>query len=196
MLTVLMSGSWDYGWLTFFPLVSVFCNVVILLYNEKHIYFAERNVPELHAKLTQDIKKHFFTVRGQDWDSGWRSTLGRAGKENRPSILGGLAICWVVSQSRPAPELYTNVKYNTGWVLGLTWDSVLPRGALRRPRREPASPEPSFVVCPELASSTPFSFRSSGRGRGPPSPVCGREKAKPEKLPLCSQPAQGARGSH
>lgn len=52
-------------WMTdFFSLVSVFCNVVILLYNEKHIYFAERNVPELHAKLTQDIKKHFFTVRG------------------------------------------------------------------------------------------------------------------------------------
>lgn len=51
-------------WMTyFFPPVSVFCNVVILLYNEKHIYFAERNVPELHAKLTQDIKKHFFTVR-------------------------------------------------------------------------------------------------------------------------------------
>ena len=51
-------------WMTyFFPLVSVFCNVVILLYNEKHIYFAERNVPELHAKLTQDIKRHFFTVK-------------------------------------------------------------------------------------------------------------------------------------
>lgn len=31
--------------LLFFPLVSVFCNVVILLYNEKHIYFYRKECP-------------------------------------------------------------------------------------------------------------------------------------------------------
>lgn len=38
---------WVVGlWMAYFsPLVSVFCNVVILLYNEKHIYFYRKECP-------------------------------------------------------------------------------------------------------------------------------------------------------
>lgn len=70
------------------------------------------------------------------------------------------------------------------------------KGDLIGPRREPASPEPPCTVPPALVSYTPFnSCSSSSRGRGPQRPVCGWEKAEPEKLPLCSQPAQKARGA-
>lgn len=125
------------------------------------------------------------------------STLERARKENRPSILGGLVIFpltkegrgWVLS--RPFQLRNPTPMHGAGAEFGIH----PPNGALTGPRRKLASPKPPFVVRPALVSYTSFSSRGSSRGRGPRSPVCGWEKAKPEKLPLCSQPAQRARGA-
>lgn len=96
---------------------------------------------------------------------------------------------------RPAPEPYKNSNYDQGQGAEAEFGIQSSQGGPERAQRKPASPEPPFVVCPALASYTPFSIHRSGRDRGPQSPVCGWEKAEPEKLPLCSLPAQVARGA-
>lgn len=49
-----------------FPLLYLFSVMWSYYFIMKNIYiFAERNVPELGSRLTQDIKKHFFTVKGE-----------------------------------------------------------------------------------------------------------------------------------
>lgn len=86
----------------------------------KNIYiFTERNVPELQAKLTQDIKKHFFTVRVRAETPGGTRRLGRAGGGSRPSILGGQAAVLLEERGEAGgsaipsvPESHTNVHDN------------------------------------------------------------------------------------
>lgn len=61
----------------------------------KNIYFTGRNVPELHAKLTQDIKKHFFTVRAEDGNPGGTSVL-----ERKQHLHAGRVSCALLKHRR------------------------------------------------------------------------------------------------
>lgn len=116
-------------WMTyFFSLVSVFCNVVILLYNEKHIYFAERNVPELHA-VNLRHKDAPLHCQGLGLKLAECPRWKEQGKENRPSILGGLVIFPSQQKREGYPPGPSSSGAPTQWmVLGLNLGFILPMG--------------------------------------------------------------------
>lgn len=84
-------GSWDYGWLTFSPPVSVFCNVVILLYNEKHIYFYGMECPGVRLQANSRHKETLLHCQRQGLDTPTEGTFtpGRAGNFGEQTLYPG-----------------------------------------------------------------------------------------------------------
>jgi hypothetical protein len=143
MLTTLKFGSWDYGWLTFFSPVSVFCNVVILLYNEKHIYFYRKECSWVTHKANLRHKGALLHCQGRNL--GTTSMLGKVGtgadpptREGPAAILlekKGRSRAHTIPSSPRGPHACAHVQGNGTWprVWGWTWNSLLSMGPWQGP---------------------------------------------------------------
>lgn len=80
-------------------------------------------------------------------------------------------------------------------MLGLNSGFNPPTGALRGPRGSRPVPSPPWPFVLRLFHIHYLASTTAAGVEAPRSPVCGWEKDEPEKLPLCSQPAQVARGA-